>query len=287
MSYNAVPLSNPPPGMHQAFDETDTRLVECASTFGFARDHSMDVSNDPRFFAKSVMDKRLGAFKSLTIVSTLMFGTSLGQCFKLKKNMDFSKWDPLVGYIGIWQLVSFGISVAVAVMCLLSLYVIAHQLFYANRLITSGPTGFEQASMFYLTRVIVMWRHRAIKYLFNGLWLFMFLIGIQLFCTFYKDADAKISKPHMVFIKNVVNGTGMDEAAFESHKAHKLNMMVHSILAYLVLGVFLGCAFLLYKVRCHHLAVFQRNYSEIKVMTQPLMSTLRMMAQRSSHQLET
>ena len=45
-----------------------------------------------------------------------------GEGFKLKKNMDFTSWDPLVGNIAIWQLVSFCISVVVAVMCLLSLY---------------------------------------------------------------------------------------------------------------------------------------------------------------------
>jgi len=286
--YNALPLSNQT-AFHQAhsFDEANSNLAGCASAFGLARDESMDVTNDPRFFAKSVMDKRLGAFKSLTIVSSLMFGTSLGQCFKLKKNMDFSEWDPLVGNIAVWQTVGFFISVAVAVMCLLSLYVIAHQLFYANRLMTSGPTGFEQASVFYLTRVIVMWRHLAIKALFNGLWLFIFLVGIQLFCKFYKDADAKLRKPHMVFIVNMINGTSFNTTQIDIESHHKLDMMGHSILAYCVLAIFMVCAFMLIIVRKHHLTVFQENYKAVKVMTHPLESTMRAMSHRSGHLLET
>jgi len=235
------------------------------------------------------MDKRLGAFKSLTIVSSLMFGTSMGQCFKMKKDMNFDDWDPYVGNIGLWQLLGFGISVVVAIFCLFSLYVIAHQLFYANRLSTSGPTGFEQASVFYLTRVIVMWRHLAIKCLFNGLWLFIILVGVQLFCKFYKDADAKLRQPHTVFVVNLANGTSMntsvDFSAFKKH--HKLDMMLHSILGYIVLVIFLGVSAVLITVRKHHLTVFQENYKAVKVMTHPLESTMRAMSHRSGHLLET
>jgi len=285
-AYSAMPLSNQQ-GFTNSFDEAHTTMAGCVYSAGLARDESMDVSNDPRFFAKSVMDKRLGAFKSLTIVSSLMFGTSMGQCFKLKKNMDFTEWDPLVWNIAYWQMLGFAISVAVAVMCLLSLYVIAHQLFYANRLTTSGPTGFEQASVFYLTRVIVMWRHLAIKCLFNGLWLFIFLIGIQLFCKFYKDADAKVNKPHMIFITNIINGTSQNTTSISVPHPHKLDMAVHSIIGYITLAVFLGCSWMLIIVRRQHLTVFQENYKAVKVITHPLESTMRAMAHRSGHLLET
>lgn len=284
--YSAMPLSNQT-GFTNSFDEANTSLAGCANTWGLARDESMDVSNDPRFFAKSVMDKRLGAFKSLTIVSSLMFGTSMGQCFKLKKNMNFADWDPLVGNIAIWQLVGFVISIAIAFMCLLSLYVIAHQLFYANRLTTSGPTGFEQASVFYLTRVIVMWRHMAIKCLFNGLWLFIFLVGIQLFCKFYKDADAAVHKQDVLFLTNVVDGTSQTVSNIHLTKHHKLDMLAHSIIGYVTLAVFLGFSWLLIVVRKQHLTVFQENYKAVKVMTHPLESTMRSMSHRSGHLLET
>lgn len=272
----------------QSLDETNTCVGAFMEKTGLARDESMDVTNDPRFFAKSVMDKRLGAFKSLTIVSSLMFGTSMGQCFKLKKDMNFSHFDPLVGNIAYWQLAGFFIAVAVTVMCLLSLYVISHQLFYANRLSTSGPTGFEQASVFYLTRVIVMWRHLAIKCLFNGLSMFIFLVGIQLFCAFYKDADKKQIKQQVVVFGNVVDGNSVPDTTIQiPERHHKLNMMVHSILAYCVLAVFLACAWVLIVIRKQHLGVFQENYKAVKVMTMPLEAAMRTMAHRSGHLLET
>jgi len=262
-------------------------MAGCISNIGLARDESMDVSNDPRFFASSVMDKRLGAFKSLTIVSSLMFGTSMAQCFKLKKDMNFSDFDPLVGSIAIWQLAGFAISMVVAVMCLFSLYVIGHQLFYCNRLITSGPTGFEQASVFYLTKVMVMWRHLAIKCLFNGLWAFVFLIGIQLFCKFYKDADKAMDKPHIVFFANVVNGTSVEDATYGIHKEHKLNMFLHSMLGYACLLFYLAVAGLLIIVRKQHLAVFQENYKAVKVLTDPMMTKMQTMSHRAGTTLET
>merc|ERR1719460_1617032 len=105
-----------------------------------------------------------------------------------------------------WEMLGFIVSCVVAFMCLFSLYVIAHQLFYTYRLMTAGPTGFEQASVFYLTRAITVWRHLAIKSLFNGLWAFMVLVGIQLFVKFYKDADCERSGPDVVWVINLKNG---------------------------------------------------------------------------------
>merc|ERR1719337_844018 len=117
-----------------------------------------------------------------------MLGTSMGQLFSLKKNMDFTKWHAIFGCLGVWELVGFLLQMMVTFMCLISLYTICHQLFYTIRLMTAGPTGFELASIFYLTKTIVMWRHFAIKCLLNGLGLFLVSSGITLFVKFIKDA---------------------------------------------------------------------------------------------------
>merc|ERR1719197_1803818 len=102
--------------------------------------------------------------------------------------MNFGDTQPMVGNIAMWQFGSFILAVAISIMCLLSLYIIAHQLYYTFRLMTAGPSGFDQAAIFYLTRTITMWRHLAIKFLFNGLLMFLGTVGIQLFVKFYKDA---------------------------------------------------------------------------------------------------
>jgi len=265
--------TRPPIAKVNSFDEND---AQCGASL-LAGSESMDVSNDPRFFASNVMDKRLAAFKSLTIVSSLMFGTSLGQCFKLKKNMDFQSYEPYVGSIAIWQAAGFLISVVVAFMCLLSLYVIAHQLFYTYRLMTAGPTGFEQASVFYLTRVITVWRHIAIKCLFNGLWAFMALVGIQLFVTFYKDADSEKSGAHAVWAMNLVGGTSQNTTVISLTHHHKLDMTTHAVLGYVVFAIFMSCAFLLAYVRYQHLRVFRENYMAIKAMTDPIQQNMKEM----------
>jgi hypothetical protein len=283
--YNAVPQQRnqgqPQQPAINSFDEADASCAGHILRLGLARAESMDVQNDPRFFAKNVMDKRLSAFKSLTLVSSLMFGTSLGQCFKLKKNMNFGSFNLYVGNIAYWQFAGFLLSVMVAVMCLLSLYVIAHQLFYTYRLMTAGPTGFEQASVFYLTRVITMWRHLAIKCLFNGLWLFIFLVGIQLFVKFYKDADSQMSSSHQVWALNLDGGTSQNitNVHFDTHQ--KLNMKFHACLAYFVLAVYLCCTAMLYCVRRQHMAVFRENYKAVKGMTNPIENTMRSMAYRT------
>lgn len=270
----------PPHPKVNSFDEADANCSLLAGS------DSMDVQNDPRFFSSNVMDKRLNAFKSMTLISSLMFGTSINQCFKLKKNMDFTKWDPYVGSIAMWQAAGFFLSLVVATMCLLSLYVIAHQLFFTYRLMTAGPTGFEQASMFYLTRVITIWRHLAIKCLFNGLWAFLILVGIQLFVTFYKDADSEMSGPHMVWAINLVNGTSQNYTNIDLYHKHKLDMTRHAVLGYIVFAMFIASTALLYYVRYQHLQVFKENYSQIKAMTDPIRQNMQEMSKRSSMRLE-
>jgi len=203
-----------------------------------SRADSMHVTNDPRFFAGNVMDKRLSALKTLTLVSSIMFGTALGQCFALKKDMDFSKISIGVFDLAVWQLIAFFLALLVSIQCLLSLYIIAMQLFFTYRLMTAGTLGFDIAAVFYLTRTITMWRHLAIKALFNGLMKFLILVGIQMFVTFYKDADKIKVKHDTEMIVNLKNGTSYDTSFLTVAKAtHKLNMPVHVALGYFVLGI--------------------------------------------------
>jgi hypothetical protein len=258
---------------------------------GVERSDSMDVQNDPRFIANNVMDKRLGAFKSLTLVSGLMFMTSMKTCFSVKKNIDFSDYNPYVGYIGWWELASFILSFIVAAMCLISLYVIAHQLFFCLRLKTAGVMGYEQATIFYLTRVIVIWRHFAMACLFNGLWMFMLLIGSLLFVDFFKGADDKFpvsdSSGHnrgvdKLWITNLRNGSPDPGGAFikvESH--HKLDMTLHTILGYVILSMFFVVCLVLYFIHKQHQEVFIMNYKASKELSDPITNRVTSMGARS------
>jgi len=256
-------------------------------TSNLVRAESMNIGNDPRFFAANVMDKRLAAFKVLTIVNSLMFGTALGQCFALKKDMDFGKVEPLVGCIALWQIVSFFLAVSIAIMCLLSLYICAHQLFYTFRLMTAGPSGFDQAAIFYLTRSITMWRHLSIKFLFNGLLMFLFLVSIQLLVKFYKDADHTKQKFDEVVIMNLNNGQSMQDATVHFDVHYKLDMAAHVALGYFVLGICVLTSIVMIYIRRQHLAVFKENYEYCTDKTLHITSILAVMSTRAGTLVET
>jgi hypothetical protein len=270
----------------EAFDEVGATTAGCARFL--ARDDSMEVSNDPRFFSQNVMDKRLTAFKSLTIVSSVMWCTAVKLVFKLKKNQDFHKLDdPYVGSIAWWQFGAFVLAVVVTFMCLLSLYIMAHQLFYTYRLMTAGPTGFEQACVFYLTRTITMWRHLAMKSLFNGLLLFMVLLGLQLFVQFYRDADTATKKPHIGWLANVQYGSSQNVTSIHRVSKHKLNMVTHTILGYVSLFICASFAYLMIVIRRQHVAVFQENYAAHKPEIASLEESMWSMSHRGPALLDT
>merc|ERR1719329_289005 len=100
----------------------------------------MDCANDPRFFAKSVLETRITAFSKLSIISGLMLGTATGEMFKLRKDFDLSElafgWIP----VGAMQLLGFICNVIVSFCCILSIFVLMQQYFYVYRLITAGAT---------------------------------------------------------------------------------------------------------------------------------------------------
>merc|ERR1719440_584712 len=149
--------------------------------------------------------------------------------------MDFEEVEPLIGRVAVWQFASFLLAITIAILCLLSLYVVAHQLYYVFRLMTAGPSGFDQAAIFYLTRTITYWRHVAVKSLFNGLLLFLILIAMQLLVKFYKDADKAKHKFQEVIVVNVVAGSTTVDKTVHMDYDHKLNVDVHVILGYVVL----------------------------------------------------
>lgn len=254
----------------------------------FGRQTSMDIQNDPRFFAGNVMDKRLGAFKGLTLVSSIMFGTAVKQVFALKKDMDFSKHNDLAGNIAIWQTVGFFLSLAVAIQCLLSLYIIAQQLFYTYRLMTAGPLGFDLAAVFYLTRTITMWRHAAIKLLFNGMLKFLVLVGIQLFVSFINDAAAVKAKHDVEMVVNMANFSSQKVASLSVPKpVHLLDMRVHIALGYVVLAICAGVGYLMCRIAYVHKAVFGENYRHCEESVNPIQRSLDDMGHRARYYTET
>lgn len=153
--------------------------------FNFGQEPSIDLINDPRFFSTTVIEKRLAAFGGLAVVGSMLLSSSVGQMYGLKKDMSFQE------IIGCVQFAGFLMHMCVACGMLTSIFVKIQQIFYTYRLLTAGPTGFEQASLFYLNRTMTAWRHLSMKCLMNGMVFYMLATGSVLFVKFIKDATAK------------------------------------------------------------------------------------------------
>jgi len=175
-------------GFHQELNPIMEMLEQKT---GLIHSESMDMSNDPRFFQGSVLNKRLAAFSSLSVVSGLMVGTSTA-VISMKKDMDLWTLD------GQLQFLSFFIMTLVLFANIISTYVGVVQVYHAYRLETAGPTGFEMATSYYLNPNIVSWRHLAIKGMLHSLPLFLVSTGMRLQVNFDRAADKPIPPPFWV-----------------------------------------------------------------------------------------
>lgn len=143
---------------------------------------SMNLDNDPRFFMDTVIDRRISAFAALSIVSGLMAGASVDQCFDSSKDfrlVDHSKWYK-IDIFGWLQLSGFSLMCIVLALNVCCTLVFASQFFFTIRLLTAGPTGFESAKSFYMDPKMVYWRHFSAQTLIKGMPMFLLSVGLML-----------------------------------------------------------------------------------------------------------
>lgn len=158
-------------------------VEKTAEAFNLARSDSMDVGNDPRFFQDNVVNYRLAAFGALSVVSGLLVQNAMSALFDMNKNMGLI--FPVTSHIdSAVQIVSFTFLVACFFMNMIATYVGVAQPYHTIRLMTSGPTGFEAATSYYLNANIVLWRHSAIKAMLLSLPLFCMQMGLRLVVKF-------------------------------------------------------------------------------------------------------
>jgi len=180
--YSAMYLSS-----RGKYNSKHEQLALGSAAESIVRSTSMDLVNDPRFFTDSVIDKRLAALGALSVISGLMVDTALGEVNGMKKDFDYENFwkDPLDP---IFQLIGFAIMTVVLFANLISTYVGVAQPYHVYRLVTSGPTGFEAATSYYLNKNIAWWRHYAIKCMLAALPLLLLSTGLRLVVKFDKDS---------------------------------------------------------------------------------------------------
>lgn len=165
-------------GLHAELDPSMQMLED---KFGLIHSESMDLQNDPRFFQHTILNKRLAAFSTLSVVSGLLVGTST-EVISMKKDMDLWTFE------GQLQIASFLIMTVVLYANVLATYVGVAQVYHSFRLETAGPTGFEMAASYYLNPNIVSWRHLAIKCMLYSLPLFLISSGLRIEVHFERSA---------------------------------------------------------------------------------------------------
>merc|ERR550537_866903 len=160
------------------------------------------------------------------------------------------------------------------------------QIFYVHRLLTAGPTGFEQASLFYLNRTMTAWRHLSMKSLLFGLVGYMLVSGFVLFVKFIKDAEAKndaimgmlakaantSATPSFKAFVHARESESVEEllSSWQAHvaagghsgKIHEwiLDMNWHGMIAIIVLAIFICFSCYLIHIYKSHLTCFQEHY---------------------------
>eukprot|EP00435_Cladocopium_sp_Y103_P009422 s345_g2.t1 len=223
-------------------------------SFGLVQSDSMDLQNDPRFFQGNVLDKRLAAFSTLSVVSTLMI-TSTTHVIAMKKRMNFKSTE------GCLRCLSFGLMSIVLFLNIVATYVAMAQTYHTYRLETAGPTGFEIATSYYLNPNITAWRHFAVKCLLNGLTLFLISTGIRVAVSFEELTDDE------------------DRSQMRVDRAH------------FMAGIFGVCyavgGLLMHYIHTKHQDVFRMNYNLAKEHERPYMAGVHelMMSQRSRNYL--
>jgi len=201
---------------------------------GLVHSESMHMTNDPRFFQGSILNKRLAAFSGLSVVSGLMVGTC-SDVISMKKDMNLSTLE------GNLQLVSFGIMTFVLFANLLATYVGVAQIYHTYRLETAGPTGFEMATSYYLNPNIVSWRHLAVKCMLNSLPLFLISTGIRIEINFDRQATDPVPPSHWSA----------------------------RCLGFIFMGLYATVGLLIWYVHTKHMAIFRERYEVVKAKEMP------------------
>jgi len=244
----------------------DNRLAEGGDSFlDVSSDRSMQLVNDPRFMATNIIDKRLGAFDKMGVVSGLLTGTALEACFRLTKDLNFGICVPAEAHTvveSVVQLVAFVIMSSILFMSLYSTLVSVYQSYYTYRLMTAGANGFELARTFYLDPAMVKNRHMAVKLLGWGLLLLMISSGGMLYTKFSKEGD---------FLDSTADSSGEGPSAglIDCMEVHWIFRIVNPLGLATFVGFAWGSVFLYYKVVHRHKVLFDRLYARVYVDDMP------------------
>mmetsp|Transcript_169555 Transcript_169555/g.544448 ORF Transcript_169555/g.544448 Transcript_169555/m.544448 type:complete len:252 (-) Transcript_169555:86-841(-) len=160
------------------------------------RSYSMDVNNDPRFSAASILTQRTNAFQLIAIAAILLVNLAIGQTFVLMQGGASLKTRE-----GILDIVGLCLMLAVFLSNFLAVVVFSLQLYMTVRLETAGPTGFEMAKSFYLNQNMVTMRHLSVKsFVSFGIPVFLCSTCCTVLSSFAKEGHLRLAIPVCIVI---------------------------------------------------------------------------------------
>lgn len=211
---------------------------EANSMEGFERQGTAEVVNDPRFYTENVIDKRLAAFEALAIVTELLAAEAVKQCFELPA--DFKIVGPCY-HVLIMQIIGFSIMILVLYMATVATAVLSLQLFFAIRLMTAGPTGFDKSASFYTDKRMWLYREKAV-------------FGVK-----YSIVGFFLSTGFMLYVKIWTEGVSKEEI----EKEEEIGRFWHKLFACVTLFVFVCLTVKLFSLVKTHNRCFEDCYSSV------------------------
>eukprot|EP00928_Gymnodinium_smaydae_P088183 TRINITY_DN72305_c0_g1_i1.p1 TRINITY_DN72305_c0_g1~~TRINITY_DN72305_c0_g1_i1.p1 ORF type:complete len:264 (-),score=48.41 TRINITY_DN72305_c0_g1_i1:114-905(-) len=229
--------------METPMDKPDAIVTGLAP---FAGSDSMKLDNDPRFFQGNVIDKRLGAFAGLGVVSGLMMDSAMGEIMDADKNFN---WHTANGWL---HFVGFMLMTFVLWANTLSTYTAVVQTYHSTRLMTSGANGFEMAASYYLNKNITFWRHTSIKVMLVSLPILLGSMALKLLVKFNVDQQSEAP----TWISFTESGGDKVAPGHPNWKGVTLSGFL-CCMAYVLAGIWLLC------IHKRHQDVFREKYTAL------------------------
>lgn len=244
-------------------------IIETLSMF--ARSDSIDMTNDHRFFRGNLLDKRLAAFGSLSVISGFMVDTAITQTYDMKKDVTLFE-DP--SPMDVVKFSAFLLFTLVLYANITAMYVAVAQTYHSLRLMTGGPTGFENAKLYYLHPSIVYYRHVAIRLMLNGLWIFLVGAALRLFTKFAEDSESAPAWES--------DGAASPASSMGSQpKVFGLTVLgLVAMVFYIIMGLSL------FFIHRSHVMVFREQYERLLTFEQPLLDHLTTQARPAGANLD-
>jgi hypothetical protein len=154
-----------------------------------AREWSMELQNDPRFFTGNVIMQRLAAFTMLSTLSGIFLSFGSADVMDANKEMRTRDIHGNIDPLGVLQLCRYTLNVGIFFVNIMGVYIGVVQPYHVYRLMTCGPSGFDAAATYYLNKNVTLWRHFATKGMMLSLGWYTVAVACAAMVQFFRNNE--------------------------------------------------------------------------------------------------